>query len=70
MDANAIKLELVKCILDLEDNNLIQGLLDLVTPDKETASFSSQEKNEILLGLRQLDAGKRISLNDFLKKVS
>ncbi len=70
MDIQAAKLELVKRILDLDDNKLIQGLLDLISTEKETESLSTQEKDEILLGLRQLDAGRRISLDDFLKKVS
>ncbi|WPR75645.1 hypothetical protein [Algoriphagus sp. NG3] len=70
MDTKAAKLELVKRILDLDDNKLIQGLLDLISTEKETESLSTQEKDEILLGLRQLDAGRRISLDDFLKKVS
>ena len=34
------------------------------------SKLSESEKEEIRLGIKQLDEGERISLDDFIKKVS
>lgn len=72
MDIQALKIELAKLILNLENPSLIQKIKDLLT--RETSDFwtllSEQEKEEIQLGIKQLDNGQRISFEDFLKKVS
>ncbi len=70
MDVQTAKLELVKRILSLDDERLIQGLLDLISPSEESPKLSATERAEIQLGLKQLDARKRIPLDEFLKKVS
>ena len=72
MNIQAIKLELVKLILELENPALIKKISKLLT--EETSDFydtlSAAEKEEIQLGLKQLDRGERVAFNDFLKKVS
>jgi len=71
MDAQAIKIELVKLILELDNPSLIKKIRDLLA--KETSEFQNslteQERFEVQLGLNQLNKGQRISFEDFLKKV-
>jgi hypothetical protein len=72
MNIQAVKIELVKLILDLENPALIKKISKLLT--EETSDFydtlSAPEKEEIQLGLKQLNNGERISFSDFLKKGS
>ncbi|HSI89806.1 MAG TPA: hypothetical protein VK927_01755 [Adhaeribacter sp.] len=72
MNIQAIKIELVKLILELENPALIKKINKLLT--EETSDFydmlSAAEKEEIQMGLKQLDKGEKIAFNDFLKKVS
>ncbi len=72
MDLQTSKLELVKLIVNIENQNLIDKLIRVLKSEKEDFWFelTEQEKQEIELGIKQLDSGKRISLDDFLKKVS
>lgn len=72
MDIQSSKIELAKLILNIENPNLISKIKDLVT--KETSDFwmtlTESEKAEINFGIEQLNKGFRISLDDFLSKVS
>lgn len=72
MDLQTSKIELAKLILNIESPLLISKLKDLIT--KETSDFwttlTDSEKEEINFGIEQLDRGQRISLNDYLNKVS
>lgn len=66
------KIELAKLILSLENASLIHKLKDLIM--EETGSFktglNAEEKKELALGIAQLDRGEKISVQDFLNKVS
>jgi len=72
MDIQLTKIELVRMILDLENKSVINKVWALLK--KETPDFwitlSKEQREEIELGIAQLDRGERIEFNDFLKKVS
>ena len=72
MDIQTTKLELLKAILDNENSEFIQRVSDFVK--KEADDFwnelSMSEQKEIKEGIADLDNGKRISYDSFLKKIS
>ncbi len=72
MDTQTSKIELAKLILELEDPNLINKIRELLLDEKSRfrKSLTEHEKEEIKLGIMQLNRGERISFEDFLKKVS
>jgi hypothetical protein len=72
MDIKSSKLELVKLILTIDNQNIINRILDVLKSGKEDfwLELSDRERQEIKLGISQLKAGQRISVDDFLKKVS
>ncbi|NRR93564.1 hypothetical protein HSX10_18495 [Winogradskyella undariae] len=72
MDIRTTKLELLKTILETENTDFIQRIADFVK--KEKADFwdelSLSEQSEIKKGIEELDKGKRVSFESFLKKIS
>jgi hypothetical protein len=72
MDIQATKLELVKLIVNIENGKVIDKLLRVLKSEKEDfwLELSEIEKEEIQIGIKQLDSGNRISIDDFLAKVS
>ncbi len=69
MDLQASKLELVKRIVDLDNPLTIDSLLSVLKQaDEKTPCLSDSDKQEIRLGLEQLDRGERISMEAFLEK--
>jgi len=72
MDIQTTKIELVKAILAIENNEFIQKVADFI--NKEKVDFwnelSATEQNEIKKGIDELNQGKRVSYNSFLKKIS
>ena len=72
MDTQTSKIELAKLVLELEDPRLISKIHQLLLEEKSAfrRSLSEHEKEEIKLGLKQLNRGERISFEDFLKNVS
>ena len=72
MDLQRTKIELAKLVLNLENEGLIEKIKNLLTQNSQSSTnpLSDQEKLEIKLGLQQLDAGDRVSLDEFLKRVS
>lgn len=72
MDTQTSKIELAKLILELEDPKLIKKIHQLLLDENSgfRKSLTEHEKEEIKLGIEQLNRGERISLEDFLKKVS
>lgn len=72
MDIQTTKIELVKAILNIEDKALIDKLSRLLkkeTPDIWDELTSDQQR-EIKKGIDELDRGKRISYEDFKRKIS
>lgn len=72
MNTETSKIALVKMILNIENDTFIQRIAKFI--NKEKADFwnelTSKEQKEILLGLEQLNKGKRILFEDVLKKIS
>jgi hypothetical protein len=72
MDIQATKIELVKMILNLENPKIVAKIITLLK--SEQADFwndlSENDKNEIRLGIDELDKGEGTSFNDFMRKVS
>ena len=72
MDIRTTKLELLKTILETENTDFIQKVADFVKKEKVDFwdELSLSEQSEIKQGIEELDKGKRISYESFLKKIS
>jgi len=72
MDIQTTKIELVKAILAIDDVEFIQKIKDFLNTEKSDfwEELTLKEKEEIEKGITQLDAGKRVSFEDVLKKIS
>jgi len=72
MDIQLSKIELVRTILNIENEELIEKLISFI--QNEQVDFWSQldkeQQNEISEGIQQLDSGKRIAYESFLEKFS
>ncbi len=72
MDIRTSKIALVKMILNIENDKFIEKITEFV--QKEKVDFwnemSLSERKEIEKGIKQLNKGKRVEFNDFLKKIS
>lgn len=71
MDIQTTKLKLLKAILDDENPEFIQRVSDFVKKEKIDfwKELSLSEQKEIKKGIEDLDSGKRISYDSFLKKI-
>jgi hypothetical protein len=72
MDIQTIKLELLKIILENENSEFIQRVSDFVKKEKIDIwnELSLSEQEEIKKGIEDLNSGKRVSYDSFLKKIS
>ncbi|MCK0114904.1 hypothetical protein [Gelidibacter sp. F63206] len=72
MDIQTTKLELLKTILETENTDFIQRVADFVKKEKVDFwdELSLSEQSEIKQGIEELDKGKRVSYESFLKKIS
>jgi hypothetical protein len=72
MNLQTSKLELVKLIVNIDNKKMIDKLLKVLKSEKEDFWFelSERERQEIKLGIEQLDSGQRISFEDFIKKAA
>ena len=72
MNIQTSKIELVKMILNIENDKFIEKITEFI--QKEKVDFwnelSLSERKEIEKGIEQLNNGKRVEFNDFLKKIS
>ena len=72
MDIQSSKIELVKIILNIENDKFIEKITEFI--QKEKVDFwdelSVAEQKEIEKGITELNKGKRVAFNDFLKKIS
>jgi len=72
MNIHTSKIELVKMILNIENHKFIEKITEFI--QKEKVDFwdelSLSEQKEIEKGIEQLNKGKRVEFNDFLKKIS
>ncbi len=72
MDFQASKIELAKLILSIESPELIERIRQLLIGESDDFwnSLAPSEQAEIAYGLQQLDEGKRISIDETLRKIS
>lgn len=72
MDLQTSKLELVELILKIKDKKTITKLISVLKSEDQDFwnDLSADEQDEIRMGIEQLDSGNRISLEEFIRKVS
>lgn len=72
MDIIASKIELVKMILNIDNDKFIKRGMDFVNNEKSDFwhELSETEQAEIKKGIEQLDKGKRTSYDDVIKEIS
>ncbi|TXK77862.1 hypothetical protein [Mesonia sp. K4-1] len=72
MDIQTAKLELLKTILETENTDFIQKIADFVKKEKVDfwEELTLSEQSEIKQGIEELNKGKRVSYESFLKKIS
>jgi len=72
MDIQTTKLELLKIILENENAEFISRVADFVKKEKKDFwnELSLSEQEEIKKGMEELNNGKRVSYESFLKKIS
>ena len=72
MNIQSTKIELTKLILSIDNPKLIEKIKDLLL--KETSDFwlelTDIQKEELKIGVEQLNNGERIAFKEYLKKVS
>ena len=72
MNIQTSKIELVKMILNIENDKFIAKITEFI--QKEKVDFWNEltlsEQKEIEKGIKELNKGKRVEFNDFLKKIS
>ncbi|AUS06825.1 hypothetical protein C1A40_15860 [Tamlana carrageenivorans] len=71
MDIQTTKLELMKIILENDNTEFIQRIADFVNKEKKDFwnELSLTEQEELKKGIEDLDNGKRVSYESFLKKI-
>lgn len=72
MDIQASKIELAKLILNIESPELIEKIKKLLIGESDDFwdNMSASEQEEIAYGIQQLEEGKRISIEETLRKIS
>jgi hypothetical protein len=72
MDIKTSKIELVKMILNIDSDQFIEKITEFIKKEKSDFwnELSPEDQAEIEEGIKQLDAGNKISYQDFLKKIS
>lgn len=72
MDIQTTKLKLLKTILENEDAEFIQRLANFVKNEKLDfwKELNSAQQEEIMRGIKELEEGKRVSLDSVFKKIS
>lgn len=72
MNIEASKIELVKIILNIDNDQFIKKVTDFINNEKSDfwSELSATEQAEIKMGIEQLNKGKRVPFKDVLKKIS
>jgi hypothetical protein len=72
MDIQTTKLKLLKIILDNENAEFIKRVSDFVKKEEKDLwdELSIPHQEEIKKGIDELNKGKRVSYDSFLKKIS
>ena len=71
MDIQSTKKEITKLIHGIEDPDLIQKIYALISGEKNDFwhTLTEYEKEEIKIGIKQLDEGKGVSYDEFRKRI-
>ena len=71
MDLSTSKKELAKLILEIDNQEIIEKIVHLLKVEKQDfwSKLSNNEKESIQIGIKQLDNGEGIVLEDFIRKV-
>ena len=72
MNIQTSKIELVKIILNIENDEFINRISEFINKEKKDfwSELNKSEQKEIQVGIEQLKNGKRVSYKDFLKSIS
>lgn len=72
MDIKTSKIELVKMILNINNDAFIQKVTEFITNEKSDFwnELTEAEQIEIKNGIQQLDQGKRSLYQDVIKNIS
>lgn len=72
MDIETSKIELVKIILNIENDTFLKKVTDFINNEKSDFwnELSAAEQAEIKVGIDQLNQGKRTSYKEVLKEIS
>ncbi len=72
MDIKNSKIELVKMILNIENDTFIKKVTEFINNEKADFwnELSAEEQAEIKKGIEQLNRGKRKSYKEVFKKIS
>ena len=72
MDIKTSKIELVKIILNIDNDKFIKRVTDFINNEKSDFwnELTTTEQAEIKKGIEQLDNGLRTSYEDVLKRIS
>lgn len=71
MNIQALKLELVKSILEIDSIELIQKVSDLVKKEQSDfwSELSDYDQKEIKEGINELNDGQKVSYESVIKKL-
>jgi len=71
MDIQTAKLELVRLIVDIDDPQLIENLIETIGTQSKyfDGSVDNYTREELKLGIHELDKGNRINFDEFIKQV-
>ncbi len=72
MDIQATKLALLKIILENDNSEFLQKLSDFIKREKCDFwdDLTEADQQEIKKGIKELNEGKKVSFDSFLKKIS
>ena len=72
MDIQALKLELVKYILESESKELLDKVYSTLKIEENDFwnELTESQKKEVEIGLKQIESGETEDWEDFLKRVS
>ncbi len=72
MDIQTSKIELVKLILNIDNDKFIKKVTDFINNEKSDFwnELTKSEQAEIKKGIEQLNKGKRTSYEEVLKRIS
>lgn len=72
MDIQATKLALLKIILENDNLEFLQKLSDFIKREKSDFwdDLTEADQQEIKKGIEELNEGKKVSFDSFLKKIS